>query len=122
MSNEQFKSKENPIRDKSKAFAIRIVNLYKYLTEKRKEYVMSKQALRSGTSIGANVWESEYAQSRADFRSKMFIALKEANETAYWLELLTDTNYLTPTQGKSILDDCNELIRILIAITKKLNQ
>ena len=112
--------KENLVRDKSKAFAIRIVNLYKYLTEQRKEYVLSKQVLRSGTSIGANVWESEYAQSRSDFKSKMYIALKEANETIYWLEILTDTNYLTNTQGESILNDCKELIRILIAITKKL--
>lgn len=100
------------------AFAVRIVNLYKYLIQKRSENVMSKQLLRSGTSIGANVRESVYAQSRADFNSKMYIALKEASETAYWLELLERTDYLTETQSKSMLDDCNELIKILSSITK----
>ena len=106
------------IHEKSMAFAIRIVNLYKHLTEHRKEYVLSKQILRSGTSIGANVSESVYAQSRADFQSKMYIALKEASESAYWLELLERTEYLTPTQSKSIRDDCDELIKILSSITK----
>ena len=106
------------IHEKSMAFAIRIVNLYKYLTEQRKEYVLSKQILRSGTSIGANVSESVYAQSRADFQSKMYIALKEASESAYWLELLERTEYLTPSQAKSIRDDCDELIKILSSITK----
>lgn len=107
-----------PIYDKSKAFAIRIVNLYKYLKTNRSGYVMSKQVLRCGTSIGANVRESVYAQSRADFLSKMYIALKEAGETAYWLELLAETEYLTPTQAKRIRADCDELIRILSSITK----
>lgn len=110
--------KSNPIIEKSMAFAVRIVNLYKYLIQKRSENVMSKQLLRSGTSIGANVRESVYAQSRADFNSKMYIALKEASETAYWLELLERTDYLTETQSKSMLDDCNELIKILSSITK----
>ena len=119
MRNEELEIRNgNPILDKSKAFAIRIVNLYKYLTEKRSEYVMSKQVLRCGTSIGANVSESVYAQSRADFLSKMYIAYKEAGETAYWLEILEDTKYLTPTQAKSIRADCAELIRILSSITK----
>ena len=107
-----------PIYEKSKAFALRVIKLYKYFKEKRLEYVMTKQLLRSGTSIGANVREAVYAQSRADFLSKMYIALKEAGESAYWIELLGDAEYLTPTQYKSILDDCNELIRILSSITK----
>ncbi len=110
--------KVNPILDKSKAFALRVVNLYNYFKENRLEYVMSKQLLRCGTSIGANVREAVYAQSRADFLSKMYIALKEAGESAYWLELLGDAKYLTPSQTKSILDDCDELIKILSSITK----
>ena len=110
--------KVNPILDKSKAFALKVVNLYKYFKENRLEYVMSKQLLRCGTSIGANVREAVYAQSRADFLSKMYIALKEAGESAYWLELLGDAKYLTPSQTKSILDDCDELIKILSSITK----
>ena len=85
---------DNVIADKSMDFAIRIVNLYKYLIKTHLEYVLSKQILRSGTSIGANVRESVCAQSRADFKAKMYIALKEANETAYWLELLERTEYL----------------------------
>lgn len=108
------------IYDKSKAFAVRIVKMYKYLSEERKEYVLSKQALRSGTSIGANVREAAYAQSRADFKTKMYIALKEANETAYWLELLTETGYLKAEHGASISGDCEELIKILSSITKTL--
>ena len=99
-------------------FAVRVVNLYKYLVRNCSEYVLSKQLLRSGTSIGANVREAEYAQSRADFNSKMYIALKEAGETAYWIELLEKTEYLTSAQSKSILADCDELIKILSSITK----
>ena len=107
-----------PIYEKSKAFALRVVKLYKYFKENRLEYVMSKQLLRCGTSIGANVREAVYAQSRADFLSKMYIALKEAGESAYWLELLGDAKYLTSSQYKSMLDDCEELIKILSSITK----
>ena len=106
------------IYDKSKAFAIRIVKLYRHLKENCSEYAMSKQLLRCGTSIGANVREAACAQSLADFLSKMYIAFKEANESAYWLEILEDTKYLTPTQAKSIRNDCDELIRILSSITK----
>ena len=109
----------NPIVDKSKKFAVRIVKLYKYLSENRSEYVMSKQVLRSGTSIGANVKEAIRAQSKADFNNKMHIAMKEASETEYWLELLEETDYLTKAQAESILSDCVELIKILMAITKK---
>ena len=119
MRNEELEIRNgNPVVDKSKAFAIRIVKMYKYLTEKRSEYVMSKQVLRCGTSIGANVREAIYAQTRADFLSKMYIAFKEVGETAYWLEILEDTEYLTPAQAKSIRADCAELTRILSSITK----
>ena len=110
--------KYNPIVDKSMNFAVRIVNLYKYLCDKRSEYVLSKQVLRSGTSIGANVREAVRAQSKADFNTKMHIAMKEASETEYWLELLERTDYLTKEQAASIRADCVELIKILISITK----
>ena len=112
---------ENIIVDKSFDFAVRIVNLHKYLTIEQKEYVMSKQLLRSGTSIGANVSEAERAQSKADFISKMNIALKEANETNYWLKLLNKTDYLSRSQYDSINTDINELIKLLIAICKTSN-
>ena len=111
-------NKPNLIVDKSMAFAVRIVNLYKYLKDKHSEYVLSKQVLRSGTSIGANVKEATRAQSKADFNAKMHIAMKEAVETEYWLELLEKTEYITKAQAKSMLDDCVELIKILVAITK----
>ncbi len=111
------------IGKKSYLFAIRIVNLYKHLTTKadQKEFVLSKQLLRSGTSIGANVREALRAQSRADFASKMNISLKEANETEYWLELLCDTGYLDVQLAKSLLSDVREINRILISIVKTLN-
>lgn len=109
---------DNIIASKSLDFAVRIVNLYKYLTRKQREYVLSKQILRSGTSIGANVSEGERAQSRADFLTKMTIALKEANETKYWLTLLYRTNYINKAQYDSILNDLAELLRILTAICK----
>ena len=104
--------RDNLIADKSKAFAIRIIRLYQYLTTKKKEYVLSKQVLKSGTSIGANVKETIMAQSKADFIAKIQIALKEASETEYWIELLMETDYLSETEGKSLLDDCQELIRL----------
>ena len=104
--------------DKSKLFAIRIVNLYKYLWNDKKEYVLSKQILRSGTSIGANVKESIYAQSKLDFISKLSIALKEASETEYWLELLYQTEYINSIQFESIHNDCVELLKLLTAIIK----
>ena len=110
--------KENIVRDRSMAFAIRVVRLYKYLCEERKEYVLSKQLLRSGTSVGANVKEAIRGQSKADFSAKMNIALKEISETEYWLELLYETEYLSETQFKSIYDDCQELLKILYSIVK----
>ncbi len=103
---------------KSKAFAIRIVKPYKYLLNSKSEYVLSKQLLRSGTSIGANISESTYAQSPADFITKLHIALKEASESEYWIELLADTEYLTEEMKKSLLNDCHELIRLLISSIK----
>ncbi|MCQ2239692.1 MAG: four helix bundle protein [Bacteroidaceae bacterium] len=111
---------ENVIKDKSFDFAVRVVNLYKYLSKEKQEHVLSKQILRSGTSIGANICESEQAQSRADFLNKLNIALKEANETSYWLKLLHKTEYLGDDQFKSIHNDCEELNRLLISIIKTL--
>ncbi|MDD2481921.1 MAG: four helix bundle protein [Lutispora sp.] len=110
--------KDNLIVSKSFSFSISIVNLYKYLCEDKKEYVLSKQLLRSGTSIGANVREAIQGQSKKDFLSKMNIALKEASETEYWIELLIATNYLDETNGRSILDNCIEIKKILHSIVK----
>lgn len=114
-------SKRNVVLEKSKMFSIRIVKLYQYLTKKN-EFVMSKQILRCGTSIGANITEGNYAQSHADFISKMNIALKEAAETEYWLELLRDTEFITEQQFKSIHTDCSELIKLLIVIIRNAKQ
>ena len=109
---------ENQVVEKSKAFAIRIVHLYQHLNKTRQEYILSKQVLRSGTSIGANVKEANSAQSRADFTAKMQIALKEASETEYWLELLMETGYINEKEGASILVDCRELLKMITAILK----
>ena len=112
--------KESIIKDKTKSFALRIIKLYKYLTlfSDMKEYVMSKQVLRCGTSIGANVKEALRGQSRADFRAKMNIALKEASETEYWLELLHESDYISEEQFQSIIADNIEIIKILTSIVK----
>ena len=107
------------IQDKSLFFAVRCVNLYKHLSEQKHEFVLSKQMLRSGTSIGANITESRNAQSDADFISKLSIALKEADETQYWLELLKLTNYITIEEHESINNDLSELIAMLTATIKK---
>ena len=109
---------DNVIAAKSKAFAIRVAKLYRYLTSEKKEYVLSKQVLKSGTSIGANVYEAIRGMSKADFKSKMSIALKEANETQYWLEILYEAEYIDAVQYKSINDDCVELNKILVSIVK----
>jgi len=111
-------SRENVLRVKSYSFALRIVKAYKYLIAEKKEFVLSKQLLRSGTSIGANVAEANQGQSRPDFISKLSIALKESVETEYWLNLLRDSEYLTPEQTQSLLDECRELIRILTSSIK----
>ena len=103
---------------KSEDYAVRIVNLCKYLRHEKEEYVLSKQLLRSGSSIGANVAEAQRAQSRADFLSKISIALKEANETMYWLRILYRTNYLTEQEFVSMVNDTEELLRILTSICK----
>ena len=113
---------ENIIQEKSFHFALRIVNLCKYLQSEQKEFVMTKQLLRSGTSIGANVAEAEHAQSRADFSSKLNISLKEAAETDYWLRLLHAANYLNPTEFQSIYEDCKEIERLLASIVKTTKQ
>ena len=106
------------VQEKSFRFAVRIVNLCRYLQTERKEYALSKQLLRSGTSIGANIAESQQAQSRADFVNKLNIALKEAYETNYWLRLMFETQYLTTQEFESIVADCKELEKLLIAIVK----
>ena len=112
----------NNIENKSFEFAVRTVNLYKFLTEEKKEFVMSKQVLSSGTSIGANVAEAQKAQSRPDFNAKLNIALKEANETYYWLRLLHRTEYISDEAFVSIEADINEIISILVTICKQTNK
>ena len=109
---------DNTLKDKSFRFSVRIVKLCKYLRNNQKETVMSKQLLRCGTSIGANVAESKFAQSRPDFTSKLQIALKEAAETDYWLRLLHETDYLTEQQFSSIISECDELESLLVSIIK----
>ena len=110
--------KENVIVEKSKSFALRIIRLYRYLCGEKNEYILSKQLLRSGTSIGANVKEAIRGQSKADFYAKMNISLKEASETEYWLELLHESGYIEEKPFVSIYEDCQELIKILVTITK----
>ena len=114
-----MENKEIRIVDTSKAFALRIVKLYKFLTIEKQEYILSKQIVRSGTSIGANVRESQDAQSTADFISKLNIALKEAKETQYWLELLHESEYLADSEFESVYDDNQKIVATLINIIKK---
>ena len=109
---------DNIILDKSYLFAVRMVKLFRYLKTEHKEFVLSKQVLRSGTAIGALVRESEFAQSKADFVHKMSIALKEANETDYWIDLLYDTNFITKNMYNDIKKDIKELIKLLVSIVK----
>ena len=110
--------RQNIVVDKSFDFAVRIVNVYKHLTQEYKEFVMSKQLLRCGTSIGANVAEAQRGQSKADFRAKMNIALKEAYETQYWLRLLFQTSYLNEAEFVSLDADVKEIVSVLVAICK----
>jgi four helix bundle protein len=110
--------KTNVVKEKSFAFAIRIVKLARYLQAEKKEYVLSKQVLRSGSAIGALVREAEHAESRADFTHKMNIALKEANETLYWLELLLQSETIDRPSYESLSTDSEELLRLLVAIVK----
>ena len=107
--------KENVLIDKSVAFAARVIKLNQYLTKDKKEHIISKQIIRSGTSIGANIHEANYGQSKADFISKMHIALKETAETEYWLKLLKLSGYITEDMSRSLLSDCLEIKRLLIA-------
>ena len=109
---------ESIIKPKTDALALRIIKLYKHLRKEKKEYVLSTQLLRSGTSVGANVTEAQYAQSKPDFKSKMNIALKEAAESEYWLQLLYKSDYLTKREYDSIMADLTPIIKILIAIVK----
>jgi four helix bundle protein len=119
-SHEEFVAveREKTVKHKSVEFAKRIVRLYKHMSEGKKEFILSKQLLRSGTSIGANITEAECGASRKDFLSKMNIAYKECAETSYWLELLHSSGYLTNKEYDSIKTDCNELLKMLAAITK----
>ena len=109
---------ESILRTKSYDFALRVVKLYRYLCGQKKEFVLSKQVLRSGTAIGALVKEAEFAQSRADFVNKLSIALKEANETEYWLSLLKDSDYITDEMHQSIKPDIKALISTLVSSVK----
>lgn len=109
---------DNLILTKSKMFSLRVIKLYKYLCEEKREFVLSKQLLRSGTSIGANARESKNAQSTSDFINKLSIALKEADETQYWLELLHESDFLDDKQFQSIYTDASELIALLVSIIK----
>ena len=117
-----MKIERNMLHKKTLDFAVRIVNFYKYLTNDKKEYVISKQILRSGTSIGANVRESKNAQTDPDYLSKMNIALKEADETQYWLEVLFHSEIITEEEYKSLENDLKEIIAILVSIVKKLKE
>ena len=108
------------ILDKSKSFALRVIKLYRYLNEQKREHLLSKQLLRCGTSIGANAKESVFAQSKADFTAKMFIAQKECAETEYWLELLYESGYIGKREFESVYADCQELMRLIVASTKTL--
>ncbi|WBL44245.1 four helix bundle protein [Algoriphagus halophytocola] len=110
--------RENVVKDKSFGFAVRVVKLYQFLCEQKKEYVLSKQLLRSGTSVGAMVREAEHAETKNDFKHKMGIAQKEINESIYWLELLHKTDYLTSDQFESMNADAVEIIKIITAILK----
>ena len=113
---------ESITADKSKAFALRIIKLYRFLCDEKREYVLSKQLLKSGTSIGANVREARRGQTKADFYAKLNISLKEADETEYWLELLHESGYLDDSQFNSIYTDAEELIKLLTATTKTQKQ
>ncbi len=114
-----MKREESVLKTKSYRFAVRIIRLSQFLGEK-KEFILNKQVLRSGTSIGASIREAEYAQSRADYISKFSISLKEANESQYWLSLLKDTEYIDSKLYKSLDSDCNEIISLLVSTIKTL--
>ncbi len=114
--------KNNVLKGKSFDFAVRIIKLYKYLCDEKKEFVISKQVLRSGTSVGAMIREAEYSESKSDFVHKMGIAQKEINETIYWIELLSVTNYITREEFESLNNEAIEIIKILTSSIKTLKQ
>ena len=118
----EWQMNQSLLKEKSYAFAIRIVRLPRYLSEEKREYVLGKQILRSGTAIGALIWEAEYAESRSDFIHKLHIALKEANETDYWLSLLKDTDSIDEKAWQSMRKDCTELIALLVSSIKTLKK
>jgi len=109
---------KNPLQDKSFAFAVRVVRLYQHLTQEKKEFVLSKQLLRSGTSMGANVEEGIGGYTKKDFRVKLSISYKEARETKYWLRLLKETGYISEQAFESMLHDCEELAKLLFVILR----
>ena len=111
-----MKQKSNPVQEKSFAFAVRIVKLYKYMIEKKKEFTLSKQILRSGTSVGANIEEALGGYSKKDFRAKMSISYKEIRETKYWLRLLHETDFISKKQFESLFKDAEELTKMLFKI------
>ena len=111
--------RENVVKNKSFAFAVKIVKLYQFLCEQKKEFVLSKQLLRSGTSVGAMIREAEHAETKKDFIHKMGLAQKEINETIYWLELLRETNYLNEEYFDSLNEDAIEIIKLTTAILRK---
>ena len=122
-NKKEMKTKEeNSIVIKSYAFAVRCVNLYKYLCEVKNDYIIGRQLMRSGTSIGANIKEATRGVSKADFTAKMSISLKEASESEFWIELLRDTDYITTEQAESMLADCQELLKLLMTIVKTSKQ
>ena len=113
---------QNAVKEKSFEFAVRIIKLYKHLTNNKQEHVLSKQLLRSGTSVGANICEAEQAQSKADFLAKLSISLKECCESDYWIRLLYRTDYLSEQEFKSIVADCREITRLLTSIIKSIKE
>ncbi|MBR4241296.1 MAG: four helix bundle protein [Eubacterium sp.] len=115
-------TKDNIVYKKSKSFAFEIIKLYKYLTDIKNESVLSKQILRSGTSIGANLAESEFASSEKDFLNKLYIALKECNETLYWLDLIYESEYIETETYNSLINQCDEIKRILSSSTKTIKE
>ena len=114
--------RDSVIQRKSKAFALGVIKLYRYLNEQKNEHIISRQLLRCGTSIGANAKEAMYAQSKADFTAKLFIAQKECAETEYWLELLYGSEYINKDEFDSIYGDCRELMNMIVASTKTLQE
>ena len=119
MDGGQGSRKGSVVRDKSFAFAVRVVRLCQHVRQEKREYVLSKQLLRSGTAIGALIREADQAESRADFVHKMSIALKEANESEYWIQLLNETGYIDARGAESIGADLTEILKLLVAIVKK---